>query len=101
METFGNTARYIRSKNAGPFWVTVDLFFNDKESFDKVANSANLSEQVFAEIYRIPPEQVRIFKLESILVIKVSFPRQQPQGGPYECDMHAGQQYVMLTNVKL
>ena len=27
----------IRSKNAGPFWITVDLFFNGREAFDRYA----------------------------------------------------------------
>ncbi|MEA2725650.1 MAG: hypothetical protein QOF70_125, partial [Acetobacteraceae bacterium] len=29
MPRLGDVCRHIRSKNAGPFWITVDLFFRD------------------------------------------------------------------------
>src|ERR1035438_1888880 len=28
-----DVCRYVRSKNAGPFWVTVDLFFDSTDSY--------------------------------------------------------------------
>ena len=33
MKTLSKITKNIRSKNAGTFWVTVDLFFKDKNSF--------------------------------------------------------------------
>ncbi len=35
MPKLRDVCRYVRSKNAGPFWVTIDLFFKDDESFRK------------------------------------------------------------------
>ena len=33
MKTLSKITKNIRSKNAGPFWVTVDLFFKDRIVF--------------------------------------------------------------------
>ena len=33
MKNLSKITKNIRAKNAGPFWVTVDLFFKDKDSF--------------------------------------------------------------------
>ena len=38
----------VRSKNAGPFWVTVDLFFNDAAAFERYAASPALGADAFA-----------------------------------------------------
>ncbi len=37
MRTIENTVKYIRSKNAGPFWLTIDAFCNSVEDTEKVA----------------------------------------------------------------
>ena len=37
MRTIENTVKYIRSKNAGPFWLTIDAFCNSVEDTENVA----------------------------------------------------------------
>lgn len=36
MNTIEKTVKYIRSKNAGPFWLTIDAFCNNVEDTKKV-----------------------------------------------------------------
>ena len=93
-------ARYVRSKNAGPFWVTVDIFFEDKESFERVKHS-NIQEDMIAKLYWTKPELVKKFYCENINVIKFSWPRALPSGNPNEYDMHFGQQYVFLSETEV
>jgi Domain of unknown function (DUF4387) len=31
MATLGELAKLVRSKNAGPFWLTIDIMFNDRD----------------------------------------------------------------------
>ncbi|MGH1560846.1 DUF4387 family protein [Caulobacter segnis] len=33
MTTVKDVCRHVRSKNAGPFWVTVDLFFDGEVNY--------------------------------------------------------------------
>lgn len=93
--------RHIRSKQAGPFWITIDFFFNDREAFEAYSGSASLNPDLFARLYGTDPEQVKSFPVPSLNVLKVSFPRKRPQGGMIERDMHSGQQYVRLLDEEL
>lgn len=99
--TIGSVAELVRSKNAGPFWQTLDVFLPDDDTYRLVAESAALDEQVIAHLYRTPVETVTIYRLPSIRVVKISFPRPVAQGGVRDRDMHAGQQHVPLAQVRL
>ena len=101
MATIGETAYYVRSKNAGPFWVTVDIFCGEKKVFDKLCASPSITPAKIAEVYGVKEEEVKLFFIENLNVIKVSYPRVQPQGQKYERDMHAGQQYVQIAEVEV
>ena len=101
MATFEQSAQYIRSKNAGPFWLTIDIFCADSESFNVFKSSKNCVPQVFANIYQVDPEKVKIFFVKDLNVIKVSLPRPAIQGHAYERDMHYGQQYVRILDIEL
>jgi Domain of unknown function (DUF4387) len=99
--TVGDVAELVRSKNAGPFWQTLDVFLPDDETYRLVAGSPSIDEDVIARLYRVAREDVRIFRLPSIRVVKISFPRPTPQGGVEDRDMHAGQQHVPLAELAL
>lgn len=101
MATIAETANYIRSKNAGPFWVTIDLFFNDSEKYGIAKESKNLNKAAISELYHTKEEEVKLFFLDNLNVIKISYPRETPQGGLYERDMHSGQQYVQILGLEL
>lgn len=100
MATIGETAFYVRSKNAGPFWVTVDIFCGEREVFEKLSDSKNITKEKVAEVYGVNSEEVKIFRIPNLNVIKISFPRVKPQGQKYERDMHAGQQYVQIAELE-
>jgi hypothetical protein len=99
--TVRDVAELVRSKNAGPFWQTLDVFLPDDDTYRLVAESPNLSEEVIARLYRVAVEDVKIFRLPSIRVVKISFPRPTTQGGVEDRDMHAGQQHVPLAELAL
>lgn len=101
MTKLGDVAKYIRSKNAGPFWVTMDIFFDTDEAYQFVLHTSRIQEASIAELYGVSAEQVKIFYLPELKVIKISFPRKIIQGSPFERDMHSGQQYVPLMDFVL
>jgi hypothetical protein len=90
-----------RSKNAGPFSVTIDLFFPDAATFHDVCERKVLDRDVVGRLYSLPPEQVQIFEFEPALAIKVSMPRLVPGGSPGDVDVAGGQQFVPLLSVPL
>ena len=101
MATIGETAYYVRSKNAGPFWVTLDIFCGEKNVFDTLSASKNVSREKVAQVYGVRPDEVKIFYIPNLNVIKISYPRVKPQGQKYERDMHAGQQYVQIAELEV
>jgi Domain of unknown function (DUF4387) len=93
--------RIVRSKAAGPFWVTIDMFFDDPENYKRYANSAALGAGTFARLYGIELAQVKYASVDQLAVVKISYPRPTPQGWITERDMHSGQQYVRLLDIEL
>ncbi len=93
--------RHVRSKNAGPFWVTIDLFFNGPEAFEKYAQSPELGPQLFERLYGANPDLVKRVPVKSLSMIKVSYPRAAPQGWMGERDMHQGQSFARLLDVEI
>jgi hypothetical protein len=91
-----DVCRHVRSKNAGPFWVTIDIFFDGPESFRRYARSTSLGPHLFASLYDTDPALVKHFPVEKLNVLKVSYPRPHPQGWEGERDMHQGQSFVRL-----
>ena len=94
-------ARYVRSKNAGPFWTTIDIFCETKEAYESIKNSKNITAKKVAELYHVDEGKVEVYYLDNLNVVKFSYPRPMPQGHKYENDMHSGQQYVFLAETEI
>jgi hypothetical protein len=92
----GDLASEIRSKNAGPFWLTVDIFLADRETCARVSRSTVTDTETIGRMYGVDPTAVRVFVLANLFAIKISFPRPVIQGSLQDRDMHGGQQYVPL-----
>ena len=99
MPKLRDVCRHIRSKNAGPFWVTVDMFFKDDDAYRQYSCDPALSPELFQQLYGADPSAVKIFRISNLNTIKVSYPRTRPQGWRGERDMHSGQQCYPLLNV--
>jgi hypothetical protein len=91
----------VRSKNAGPFWITVDLFFADEAVYRRYRDDRAIGAGAFASLYGVDPASIRRFTVDRLNVVKVSYPRPSPQGGVVERDMHSGQQFADLLEVEL
>jgi hypothetical protein len=101
MPKLSEVCRHVRSKNAGPFWITVDLSFPDGETFDRYANATALQPAAISAMFDVDVEQVKRFLVPELAVVKISYPRKTPQGGALERDMHGGQQYIRLLDVEM
>jgi len=101
MVTLRDVCHQVRSKNAGPFWVTIDVFFDGDESYERYKDAPALSAEAIGRNFGADPTQVKRFAVDSLAVLKISYPRKSPQGGVVERDMHSGQQYVRLLDTVL
>jgi hypothetical protein len=99
--TVGDLAELVRSKNAGPFWQTIDIFFSNDENYHAVAENPSLNRHTVGRLYGVEADNIQIHRLPGIRVVKISFPRPTIQGGLDDRDMHAGQQHIPLTELAL
>ncbi|MBO7146474.1 MAG: DUF4387 domain-containing protein [Lentisphaeria bacterium] len=90
-----------RSKNAGPFQLTVDLMFSDRADYDKVLRSPAFTPEKIALLYRTDAEKVMIKPFERILTIKVVIPRLHGSGSPDDTDVYGSQQHFPLGNLEI
>ncbi len=97
MKRLRDICTYVRSKNAGPFWVTIDLFFDGAENYARYKD--RIDTEAVKALIGGDVAMIKKFNLDSLCVVKLSYPRQRPQGGVDERDMHSGQQYVRLLDM--
>ena len=89
----------IRSKNAGPFWVTIDLFCGNDTNYKRVRDGLTLP--AIAQTLLIPENLVKRFEIESLRVIKISFQRKNFQGSRLDRDMHGAQFAFLFEQLKI
>lgn len=85
----GSTTGYhIRSKNAGPFWLTVDIFCDDAATYQRLCRDARLSHPSIGQLLRTDADRIKTFQIAALNVIKISLPRPVVQGALDDRDMH-------------
>ncbi len=99
MTTLGEQVVKVRSKNAGPFWVTIDIFCGDAERFADIC--ARLDTAAVARLFATPLHLVKRFDIADLHVIKLSLPRPVVQGAADDRDMHGAQWAHLLAEMAL
>ncbi len=98
MSRLGDRAR-VRSKNAGPFWITVDIFAEDAKTYASLRR--HLRTEAMARLLRRSPEEIRRFEIEGLRVIKLAFARHAVQGAIDDRDMHGAACASLLAELEL
>lgn len=95
----GDRVLKVRSKNAGPFWITIDIFCGTPEAFAEV--SARLETRRVADLTGTPLQLVKRFDIADLMVIKLSIPRPVVQGSRDDRDMHGAALAVLIEEMDL
>lgn len=101
MNNLLDLAKILRSKNAGPFYITFDIMFNNKDIFEKVKNSNILTNKLISELYQIAEKDVVIIYYEIVNAIKVTIKRKHASGDIYDTDIYGAQQQTPLENIQI
>ena len=95
-------ARVIRSKNAGPFTLTIDLMFEDETALTRVLKAPSFTAERIAALYHADASQVRICPFPTIRTVKVSLPRPgASSGAPGDRDVYGSQQHFPLADLQI
>lgn len=89
--------KILRSKNAGPLFITFDLIFNTREDMEYV--SAKLTKEEIAKAYDVSVEKIDIIPYAVVNSIKITFPRKNISGSLDDSDIYGCQQHVPLANI--
>jgi hypothetical protein len=94
-------AKVIRSKNAKPFVLTIDILFADPDAYTRVVESKGLTAEVVATAYGVAAEEVQVIPYPAARAIKVTFPRPSVAGSFDDRDLLGAQQAVPLFEVDI
>jgi hypothetical protein len=99
MAELRDIASRIRSKNAGPFWITIDIFCDGPDVLARVATA--LPAQRVADHLQLDASRLKRFEMPALNVLKFSFPRPHPQGSLRDRDMHGAQVAVLVESLEV
>ena len=94
-------AAVIRSKNAGPRRLTLDVMFATDEDYRRVAQSPALTVARIAELYRVPEHDVTIIPYPLGRATKITLARPLMAGDPGDRDVYGAQQHAPLLGIEL
>lgn len=92
-------AQVIRSKNAGPRRLTLDIMFDSDAAYQRVAQSPALGAEAIGRLYRVPAEAVTIIPYPAGRAIKIVMPRPVMAGDPGDRDIYGAQQHAPLLGI--
>jgi hypothetical protein len=95
-------ASVVRSKNAGPFLVTIDIFFSERDAFDRVRTSGLLEPESVARLYgRDIDDVVGVFWEPVPLGVKLTI-RKRPSVNDLFCgDLFGSHQHVPIAYAEI
>lgn len=91
--------KILRSKNAGPLFITFDLIFNTKDDMEYV--EAKLKKEDIAKAYAVDADKVDIISYGVVNSIKITFPRKNISGSLADSDIYGCQQHMPLANIEI
>ena len=102
MKKLVDAASIIRSKNSGPFELTLDVIFTDRKNYEQFLAKKYLTAQTVAKLYQIREEDVvDIVEFPKAMAVKATIIRPIPSGALGERDVYGAQQHVPLMMMEL
>jgi len=98
----GELAKFLRSKNAGPFKLTLDVFFKNSQDYTRIKESGVINKRVISKLYRLEnQDDISIINFDQASAIKITFPRRIPSGNIGDSDIYGAQQHVPLYEMEI
>ena len=94
-------AQVVRSKNAGPRRLTLDLMFATDADYQRVAQSPALERAKIAALYRLEPQDVTVIPYPVGRAIKIVLARRIMAGDPGDFDVYGAQQHAPMLGVEI
>jgi hypothetical protein len=94
-------AKVIRSKNAGPRRLTLDVMFASDADYQRAVQSPALVPARIAALYRVAPDDVAVMPYPLGRAIKITLARPVMAGDPGDRDVYGAQQHAPLLEIEI
>ena len=95
-------AAVIRSKNAGPYELTLDIMFKDEIDYVFIKEQQFFTKELIARIYGISTDQIiTIVYFDPAWAIKITLIRPVVSGSIGDTDVYGAQQHAPLLNLEI
>lgn len=95
-------AGVIRSKNAGPYELALDVIFDDPAWYRRVVDSGLIDAALIARLYRVGRDDVlHIIAFDPAHALKITLRRPLVAGDLGETDVYGAQQHAPLVDLEL
>ena len=101
MARIRDIAKACKSKNAGPFELTIDVVFDDRTLFERVRKTGVLCPALIARLYKVRPEDVMFTEYPAGNAFKATIPRLVASGDVGDTDVYGAQQHAPLLDVEI
>ncbi len=93
-------AQVIRSKNAGPYELVLDIIFRDRAVYEVLRTTSQISAARIADLYGVSQEDVhRIVWFAPANAVKVVLQRRIVSGAAGDTDVYGAQQHAPLLSL--
>ena len=99
MKKLVDYTKILRSKNAGPLFITFDLIFSGSDEMDYVLEKLTKSDGAMA--YGIDEKEIDIIAYKVVNSIKITFPRRNISGSLCDSDIYGCQMHMPLANIEI
>ncbi|HNW34228.1 MAG TPA: DUF4387 domain-containing protein [Candidatus Ozemobacteraceae bacterium] len=94
-------AKVIRSKNSGPYELTLDIIFRSSEDYEMCKSREVVNPALISKLYKIPETDILgIIWFEPAHAVKITIKRWIPSGDPGETDIYGAQQHAPLLGIE-
>ncbi|MGE3925974.1 MAG: DUF4387 domain-containing protein [Lautropia sp.] len=94
-------ARVVRSKNAGPRRLTLDVMFQDQADFQRALGSGAFTAARIARAYGLSEDEVQIVPYAVAHAIKIVLNRRITAGDPGDRDVYGAQQHAPILEFEV
>lgn len=101
MPRIRDIAKACKSKNAGPFEITLDVVFDERDLYERVRATGVLGPELFARLYRVRPEDVLFTEYPAGNAFKATIPRLVSSGDIGDTDVYGAQQHAPLLDIEI
>ncbi len=95
-------AKVLRSKNSGPFLITLDVLFDDRRNYERVRDSGVICQDTICRIYNLNPSALKcIVFFDAAMGVKITYDRSTPSGTCFDRDVYGAQQHAPLMELQI